>query len=690
MQIAIDTGGTFTDCLGRRADGTLLHLKLPSTPHDPTAALLDGVARLVAMAGGEAPTRIVHGSTVATNALLEGTGGEAVLILDRGYEDLLLLARQQRPDLYALEPRPIPRPLPRSHVLGFPGRTLADGSALSEATDADFAELLAQLAAFSDLEAIGICFLHGHAHPGRERALREALHGAGLAVPITCSHELPTSPGEYARAVTTALNARLIPVVGRYLNCLGTELAARYPGARLEIVLSNGDALPPHEAAKVPVRMLLSGPAGGVQFGMQLAEILGRPVLTLDIGGTSTDCACIPGEPLERLGGTVAGLPVQAPMLDLETVGAGGGSILWVDAGDALQVGPRSTGADPGPACYGLGGTLPTLTDAHVVLGHLSLDRLLGGTVAVNPALATAALAPLAEQLGIPIQEVARGAIAITDQRIAEAVRQVSAARGHDPSQFVLVALGGAGGLHAAGVAQLLGIDTVCFPPLAGLASARGLAACGVVRRVKRALGGRWPLGPEFVESYLGLVVEAREGWRGLEDPRDPSMATTAWARYVGQDASLGLGIESPEPLDLRFHALHRRVYGFAQDDAPVELTALEVALSVPQDPWPLTDDGTRRQSIDGPFIVAEDNATLLIPDGATAALHPSGCLLVSLVPEPLTYPGSVPGGVVDSAVALTLANDLLSSVAEEMALALEHSAHSSNIKDRRDLSTAV
>lgn len=704
MWIALDTGGTFTDCLGRTAAGGWVQAKVPSTPQDPVQAILQGIRLLQVQADGEVVERIVHGSTIATNALLEGTGGSAALIVPWGFEDLLLLGRQTRPELYTLEPRLLPLALPRERVLGVPARTSADGTVLEHWDTDDLTELMKQLQAIPHLSAVGICLFHAPRFPLLEQALREMLRASGLApaIAICCSHELSADEGEYERAVTTALNARLLAPVGGYLQRLAAAVAVECPEARLEIALSNGDTLPAAEAAQVPVRMLLSGPAGGVQLGWQLAQQAGQPVITLDIGGTSADVACIPGEPLQRSSRMAAGYPVRTPMLDIETVGAGGGSLLWLDAGGALQVGPQSAGADPGPACYGLG-MLPTLTDAHLLLGHLPFDLRLGGSLRIDVERARASLAPLSAVTSLSIEDLARGAIAIADQRIATAIRAISSARGIDPGQCALAILGGAGGLHAAGVAALLGITTLLLPPHPGLGSAHGLAACGVTLRQRRSVDLTPADEPALREILDSLLFNCFTDWKRIERGREPVLGFAASLRYQGQDAALSLDAEPLVSLRERFTAMHAARFGFTDEAGAIEVVQLEASLREPRDPWPLESTSVAGEpplqaaypvqwrpalepgtQLDGPCLLVEPDATTLIPAGATAQVQPDGVIRISLVPA--VHPSH---GELD-AIGLTLAQDLLASVTEEMAQALELSAHSSNIKDRRDLSTAL
>ncbi|MCG3151312.1 MAG: hypothetical protein GEEBNDBF_00583 [bacterium] len=693
MQVAIDTGGTFTDCLGWCQDGRFLEIKVPSRPAAPAEAILDGLRALARLAPAEPITRIVHGSTIATNALLEGTENSALLILPRGFEDLLELARQQRPDLYSLHPVLPPPAMRRSQVVGIPARLLADGSYAEHWSPENLDQLIRDVEEWGECTAIGICLLHAHRFPAAEQELAASLREAGLPdeIAITLSSDLSREAGEYERATTTAINARLLSPVGTYLRHLESAVRQEFPGASLEVVLSNGDALPAGEAALVPVRMLLSGPAGGVQFGWQLSQALDQPVITLDIGGTSTDVACVPAEPLVRQGGQVGPYPVRTAMLDIETIGAGGGSIIWLDQGGALQVGPQSAGAMPGPACYGRGGALPTLTDAHLLLGHLSTTEPLAGGLQLRLELAEAAFAPLVSRTDLSVHALASGAIAIANQRIAQAIRAISSRRGLDPTDCALVLMGGAGGLHGAGVAQLLGISSLVLPPHPGLASAHGLASCGyAVRRVLQleSMSLAQPL--EAAQQTLRTMVVA--AWSPVA-PCSMEAATEVWTahvRFAGQDRTIALPLLPIESLDSRFRELAMTRLGIARNSLPLELMRLELGVLAPRRPWPLQGtqdfDSQRLQegSIEEDLLIHGRSSTTLIPAGSTLEQRPG--LQVFHLPEAAVAQEPTAG----VAVEVTLAADRLGAIAEEMAEVLEHLGHSSNIKDRRDLSTAI
>ena len=699
MEIAIDTGGTYTDCLGRRRDGQLVHCKVPSTPGDPSQAFLQGIETLVQLAEGEAPQRVVHGTTIATNALLQGSPSDAILILDRNFEDLLLLARQQRPDLYALHPVVPPPAIARERTLGFSGRMYVDGASDSP-DDGAIEKLIESIIGLKPVSAIGICFLHADRHPSREQDLARLLAAAFPDVPVTCSHELAPVPGEYERATTTACNARLIESASPYLERLEAKVQARYPGAILQVVASNGDALPVRAAAESPVRLVLSGPAGGAQLGNQLRQLTGKPMITLDMGGTSTDCAAIIDTPAASIEGQIAHFPLRVPMLDIETIGAGGGSILWVDSGNALQVGPESAGADPGPACYGKGDQ-PTLTDAHVALGHLPKTHELAGRLELDAERAETAIASLTAKLELEmsVEEIARGAIEIAEEKMARAVRAISAGKGIDPSDCLLAALGGAGGLHAAGVARRLGIREVIVPPHPGLGSAWGLAQAAPVVRRRKSVLLRWPLGAEFVEAYLQMVAEAQVEWAALGIAASPVVMTTAHCRYAGQEATLPLPIDAGADVPADFAALHTRHFGFAPDNIPIEITAIEVAMSEPRSAWPLQDHSVARvpaespvmprgalandRTYEGPLIITEDTSTTLVPDGYSVQVDQLGCLRIAIPPEAHDTETA-------AAIRIPVAANLLESITEEMGAQLERSAMSSNIKDRRDFSTAL
>jgi len=572
--IGIDTGGTFTDFILVDRSGARV-LKVLSTPADPSRAVRSGLSMLL---GDAVAARITYGSTVATNALLQRSGARVCLVTTRGFEDVIEIGRQARPELYALEPRP-PRPLVgRADRIGVAERVAFDGRRIVPLTRRAIASVLRRVR-LRRPEAVAVALLHSYANPAHERALGRAL--AALGVPISLSAGLVREDREYERTSTTVLNAYVAPAMSRHL----TRVAASARRAPMLVMQSNGGAVAASLAAREPVRTILSGPAGGVIGAVQIATRAGLTrILTLDMGGTSTDVALVDGTIAQRRDWTIEGMAVRVPAIDIHTVGAGGGSIARRDAGGLLAVGPESAGADPGPACYGRG-TEPTVTDANLVLGRLDPSEFLGGELRVDGRRAAVAIARLASVLGISRLRAAEGVVRVANAAMARALRKVSVERGHDPRDFVLVAFGGAAGVHACELAAALGVREVLVPHHPGVLSAAGIGHAHLAR--DRALTVR-AIGPP-IAMLLRLLAPIRrhaiaelraEGARGRLVAR-----AFAQVRYSGQAHE----IEVPLVAAYRrlFDAAHQRLYGHAAPDRPVEVVALRMTV---------TDDGGGRR----------------------------------------------------------------------------------------------
>lgn len=672
--LAVDTGGTFTD-LVLLWEGRLVTLKVPSTPGDPAAAVLHGLDRLLdggrggsaahrsAEGGGRGPGRdtvaLVHGSTVATNALLEGKGTRVILVTNRGFEDVLEIGRQDRPELYALEGRRREPRVAREDRVGIAGRLEPDGS---EAEPVDPVELEALAARVGDAGAVAVGLLHAYASGRHEEAVAEALRDAG--VPISLSSRVLPEHREYERISTTVANAYVAPRVGRYLE----RMARRADVGRMGIMGSGGGRISVERAAERPVDTVLSGPAGGVMGGLWWGRRAGwQNVLTFDMGGTSTDVSLAPGRPLRTTDFRIGGQPVAIPVVDIHTVGAGGGSVARVDAGGALRVGPESAGAEPGPAAYGRGGTAPTVTDAHVYLGRLPVDAFLGGEAALDDDAARRALEGLAADMGAAPHEAAEGILAVADTAMERALRVISVERGYDPADAALVAFGGAGGLHACPLAARLGIPRVLIPPHPGLLSAVGMLTVPAVREASRSIllaadpaeahGG--PGAVEAMEAvYEVLESDATQGL--LAEGHDPAaiqVERTADARYRGQ--SFELGVPARNWVEA-FHRRHRERYGYSRETTAVEAVTLRVRASAPPPAWdpPALREadgpppsasvkvrmGGRRRSVpatsrvdlraghrfEGPHVVVEYSGTTWVPPGAEVRVNPEGVLEIT------------------------------------------------------------
>ncbi|QAA76618.1 MAG: N-methylhydantoinase A [Candidatus Bipolaricaulis sibiricus] len=669
--MGIDIGGTFTDVVVLDAGGLLLH-KFPTTPDDPARGVLAALAALVAQGEFDpgAVARIAHGSTVATNALLEGKLGKTALVTTEGFRDVLEIGRQNRPSLYDLlftRPRPI---VPRELRFEVPERIGADGAVVRPLDRAAVEGLLPALRQ-AGVEAVAVCFLFSFLNPAHEREAGEIL--TELGVPITLSSDLLPEFREYERASTTVINAALRPVVGSYLVALEEGSARLGLPARWQVMGSSGAIVAAATAEREPARILLSGPAGGVEGARKVGRRSGFPnLITLDMGGTSCDVALVRGGEVARtVGGAVGGYPVALPTTDIHTIGAGGGSLARLDPGGALRVGPESAGADPGPACYGRGGQEATVTDAHLVLGHLLPEFPLGGLDRLDLGAAQDAIRRTSEPLGMTVEEAALGILAVADAAMERAIRVISVERGHDPRGFALLAFGGAGPLHAVSLAQRLGIPTVLIPPTAGVLSALGLLLAevghetsqGIVRPLRSI-----PLGD--LAGILGrLRRRAEEELVGQGAPREAvRFAAVAAVRYAGQAHELDVplppgevGLKWIAALEGAFHDAHRARYGHAAPEEEVELVAVRVRASTsppetnvrpalpPAPDLPPTcpawfdrsgsvaarvvhraelGPGTR---IEGPAILLGPDATALLPPGCRGTVDGHGTLVVEV-----------------------------------------------------------
>jgi N-methylhydantoinase A len=663
VRVGIDVGGTFTDLVALdAASGVIRSLKVLTTPDAPARGVLAGLQSLAPNAGS-----IAHGTTIVTNAIVEGRYGRTALVTTRGFRDVLEIARQSRQELYRLDSAPRPAPLvPRHLRLEVTERVLADGRIAVGLAEEELPALAAALRA-SGVEAVAVCLLHAYAHPAHEARLRAALEGQ---VPfVSVSHEINSEFREYERTATTALNAAVMPIADRYLVDLETSLARAGLGATLHLLQSSGGMMSATVARRRPLAMAVSGPAGGVAASRFLARTVGlRNAIAFDMGGTTTDvCLIADGRaetlPQRRLGGH----PVRLPSVGVESIGAGGGSLARAEGG-ALRVGPESAGARPGPACYGLGGTAPTVTDAHAAAGTLRGDALLGETIRVDASRARAVLEPVAHALGLGLREAAAGVLEVANAAMRRAIRLISVQRGHDLRSFALIAYGGAGPLHAGRLAQELGMPGVVIPAHAGVFSALGCVVAEVaydhVQTYRRPLAGL--SSNELDARFAPLVAAVRapllaEGHR----PDAVDVRRSVDVRYVGQNYEL----EVPWAGDITellagFHTVHRRLYAYATDDA-VECVNLRVRAGVeaagarlPE--WPTTgagqpfaeheayfpetgptalpvyrrDDLPPEHPVKGPALIEDPWATTLVYPEHTALLDRAGNLWMALDPE--------------------------------------------------------
>ena len=594
VHIGVDTGGTFTDVVAE--DGSVA--KLPSTPADPGEAVRAGAAAVLP-AGRTRPDLLAHGTTVATNALLERRGARVALVTNEGFADVIEIARQDRPSLYdPWADRPVPL-VAREDRVEVAGRLAPDGT---EVEPIDVDGLGDRL---DGVDAVAVCLLHSDLHDGHERRVGEELGRRGFDVSL--SVDVSPQFREYERTVTTVANAYLRPTCRAYLEGLADA------ADEVLVMTSAAGLVPIGRGAELPVSLLLSGPAGGVLAAASAALAAGFPdVVTFDMGGTSTDvCLVQSGIPAPAGERSVGGFPIRMPSLDVHTIGAGGGSIASVDAGGALQVGPRSAGARPGPACYGWGGEEPTVTDANLVAGHLDPDAELPGIGRLDRDAADRALA----RVGVTADDV----LAVVDAAMEEAVRAVSVARGVDPSGLALVAFGGAGPLHACAIADALDMAAVVVPARAGVLSALGCLAAPRQHDLVRS----WPHGTDLAGldgALADLAVEAAAALPGAK------VTTALECRYVGQSHEIRVATVDD------FAEAHRRRNGFSRPGAPVEVIALRatarLASPVAMDDLPAVP----RTGVVGPAVIAEPDCTIWVPAGWEAVAHLSGALVLTRV----------------------------------------------------------
>jgi len=575
VRIAIDTGGTFTDCVWLER-GRLRMKKVFSTPADPSQAIVEAVTEI---AGRDAVV-LLHGTTVGTNTLLQRRGARVAFVTTAGFEDIIEIGRQNRPKLYDLTFERVPPLVERALRFGVPERVAPDGVVLETPSSEDL-RLLARCVHASGAEAIAVCTLFSFANPQNEKAIGRVLDELGL--PLSLSHVILPEFREYERASTVVVNAYLQPILQNYFHRLEAAMGKKSSGkarSRLFVMQSNGGITSLESASRQPVRTVLSGPAGGVMGAAAIVRSSGfERVITFDMGGTSTDVALLDGAPRPNNEAEVAGLPVRVPMLDIHTVGAGGGSLARFDAGGALRVGPESAGADPGPICYGRG-LQPTVTDANLLLGRLPPDKFLGGTFTLDRERTRAITAEWLKRQGsrLSLEQFAEGVIRVVNAGMERALRLVSVERGHDPREFTLVAFGGAGGLHACALARNLGIPRVVVPTRPGALSAYGILVSDVVKDYSRTVVLRAVPKPPLASIRKQFqVLEGcaqhdfgKEHWQGkLHFERSADL------RYRGQGHELnvpfGAGFVD------EFHRQHKLHYGFNHPEWDVELVTLRL-----------------------------------------------------------------------------------------------------------------
>ena len=686
-RIAVDTGGTFSDLVAIDPEGRRHTLKVPSTPDDPARA----IGRALATLGAHGP--LAHGTTVATNALLERRLARVVLVATAGFEDLLWLRRQARPDLYALHPVVPPPVVQRADVVGLPARRGPSGEVLTPLPDLT-AWIATHRTQLEGAAAFAVCLLHAHVNGEDEAHVAAALQVAFPHIPVTASHVLCPVLREYERTATVVVNAALAPVMAGYLARLtdtNTQSHSAFSAlTAVEVMGSAGGLMPAAEAALAPVHTVLSGPAGGVRGAWAVGRRTGHTrLLAVDMGGTSTDVSVIEGELRPVDDGHLAEHPLRVPLLPIETVGAGGGSLAWVDPGGVLRVGPQSAGAEPGPACYGRGGHGATVTDAHVVLGHLT--HLLGGAQVLDAEAARAAVGRVAAVLGADLGTTAEAILAVADATMARACKRVSLGRGVDPRGLTLLAFGGAGGLHACALADALGCADVLFPAEPGVLSAEGILAAPREVAITRSL--HWPEG-RWTSAALAVVQAEALADLTARLPGGQTLQVLADLRHVGQTHTLTLDLSAgptsrpgstfshdPSALRAAFDRAHAERFGHALAEQAAELVALRFFLRAAP---PAVPDGPLHPParVVGPAILPVYSATLRLPTGWQAERLPTGDLRCTRhQPDAARAPG---------ALALEVFRQQMAAIAEEMGTTLMQAAFSANIKERKDFSCAV
>jgi N-methylhydantoinase A len=582
IQIGIDTGGTFTDFVFFDGDSISIH-KVPSTPEDPSKAILSGIKEM--LGADTSAMHIVHGTTVATNALLERKGARIALVTTRGFEDVIQIGRQNRGELYNIFWKaPVPL-VDESLRFGITERTTYEGRILQTVNQSALESLVRKIKKHN-VQCVAVCLLHSYANPKNEEKVEN--HLGVLGIPISTSSKILPEFREYERTSTIVANSYLLPKVRSYMETLSQQL----PGSEISIMQSNGGIMSPHQASEEPVRIILSGPAGGVVGSVKVAGLAGyQNIITYDMGGTSTDVALCEHGPKFTTETVIDGVPIKIPMIDITTIGAGGGSIASVDSGGALKVGPESAGADPGPACYGKG-LEPTVTDANLVLGRIKPQSFLGGRMKIYPQKSASAIKKLSRRLRMTVEEVAEGIIQVANANMERALRVISIGKGYDPRDFALVSFGGAGGLHACELASGMEINTVIFPKDPGVLSALGMLSADM-----------------FKDYSVTVFRDQQDATKTLLDEAFSSLENKSYTDFPGHN------IRFKRFLDLRykrqsheitvpysknfvrsFHSAHKKMYGYQKTRSDVEVITIRLRAVA------------KKRDLDIPFIQNKKN----------------------------------------------------------------------------------
>jgi len=659
MRVAIDAGGTFTDVAIIDESGHLSSHKVLSHPEDPAMGMLRALDDAVDVTN---LSQVVNGTTAGLNAVLSRRGTRVLMVTTAGFADVVSIGRAHRVDVWELRYPNAQHLVESEDIVAVDERILADGT-IARPLPVDALEPVSRAIDTHGIQSVAVCLLHATKNPVHEIAIRDHLSARHPEVRVSLSHEVAPEVGEFERFSSTIVNAYVATTVGEYLTRVTEGLVTRGFDRPLLVMRSSGGVTSAESAKERPMQTLISGPAGGVIGAQAIAKHLDLShVLALDMGGTSLDASVIVEQRLAvRADLDIAGIPVLMPVVDLVTVSAGGGSIAWVQHG-ALHVGPHSAGGSPGPACYGLGGTDPTVTDANVVLGRLGLAGLANDALALDRAAAAEALRPLADELGLPVEALAQSIVDITDARMSDALRTLTVRRGHDPRDFTILAFGGAGPLHAAALAEELGISSVIVPPGAGVFSAWGMLHAPVRHDVSESLlSAAAELDDvELHEAHLRLLTRARDlvAADGL-DPDVASYSALADLRYAGQHFSLTVALPMGSPVhtwDAAFRERYQKAHGTVAGDPPTEFVNVRLTAVGPDTGQHATAaaPGARRattttvvhrgdrvealhcdrsalgEGIDGPAVITDPGSTIYVPPGWSAATGPMGTVLLT------------------------------------------------------------
>ncbi|MDP6873510.1 MAG: hydantoinase/oxoprolinase family protein [Alphaproteobacteria bacterium] len=672
MRVGVEVGGTFTDLVAIE-DGRVRVAKVPSVPaHPDEGAMASLVAGEIDLASVE---DLVHGSTVATNAILERKGAPVALLTTRGFRDVLFLQRHNRTQIYDLfyrKPAPV---LARRDILEIDERMTAQGEVVEPLDEAATGAQLAEFLGSGQYKSVAICLLNGYAEPKHERQLAALVAKQFPDLTVTCSADVTREFREYERTSTTTLAAYVQPVIDSYLRRFETQLGEQSFGGRFSIMQSNGGRLPVAGMSRNAITSLFSGPAAGVMGAVRQAGLSGHGnLITLDMGGTSTDvCLVADGKPNLSGETEVDGLPIRTPVLDIVTVGAGGGSICWQDDGGMLRVGPESAGADPGPACYGRGGDRPAITDAHMLRGTIRAEAFLGGKMDVDAKASSAVFKSLSDNLDMSLEEAADSAVRVADANIVGAIQLVSTERGRDPRDYVLVPFGGAGPLHAARVAEELDISTILVPPNAGVLSAYGLLASDylqyetMTRRIPLGGEGGGDAAAEVKALFAELQARATASFRELGIEANLHFTYSLDMRFIGQAFEITVDIDGEALPDLSaddllnlFNEAHNRVFSFGESGLHrAEIVSFRLGASAPPDVIPALNEGigdtvqrdttkifdqgqwrecellsraaiaADAQAIAGPALVEDGTSTIFVPHGWRATVDAQDNILL-------------------------------------------------------------